>query len=957
MSWEHTYNVLSRNIMPRANDAPVYGGDRDVYTEAMLALTYDTWSANQKTQIAIALVQMAIDITVRAEQGAIWQDNGGHCAGQKAIVALAAHLTGHQRFIDALGYTTTLFVHGGGSASIWGEDRQIFRITQADVNRDKAFPYRADQIGQAEWSGDATRKNPDTDPEERHNSLGVLTPEKNPDLKQDYRHIIAGVTVPSALALRLMGAADLMDGDWLDYQDRYMQARIAAGTALPNGQHNDVSPWVINAWVRDRAGAGVGGGTGTPTPPAAPSITRIFPDDSNTRAIVLHGQSNEWYAFNSQQSSSYQNYNSPRPTITTPNIRYIGTARHQDQAAGLQNILVDNAAYQGDKVNISFGPLSIFLDRIAPGRSLILALKSIPSYGRYQEMNDADTTRRWENRVYVNNALIQYREADAIIEHWDAKDGPTFPNFDIEWSPLYRGMRAAGAVHALGTPNPDSIRHPSVPVDHCYWDDSVDGKGRGIYPKSTRWTNVPESHDTRANVAGIGRFRDLPGIEDRLLPVASPVDWYYGGGHASASDPDGQVYYMWCFSKSIAEVMLNRVIPEPTVKRYEEGPNGSYVDVIIDLPNNGDLKTHLTGTGRNPPSNPLPYQTDVVGAAIRRSGMSKPHAVIRPGTSGYSSNLQGTVTIVDTGTGSAPYREGRIRVRPNVPFGPGEYVNYRMYPGEATFGGDSTTHSAKPFLQHACEIVPGWTDLSAMYPHPGIPLQFATSEGYTTTEDSNVTGSPNDPGAGGGVGSGGGEPDPDPDPDPAPDPDPEVTDYFTTGASGPYFVDPDDLPAGIVRIRVSATVRRTATSDATTGHTVFASQESTGNDWQMQTLQKSVRVLPASVRGQHRGAAKPQRDELAEPRPEPVHELRPGYRPPGRTASGRAGRSPGGHVAGHLGEHRRIPGRARPDVPRAIRRHAACPGGAGYCQAGILAQDGGRRGIPLQDGRRRRPER
>lgn len=280
MSWQHTYNANSRNVLSTEGGAPVYGGDRDRFVFSILALCYDGWTASQKTQIARAFVRMAIDITARVEQGGIFQENGGHCTGQKTIVALAAHLTGHSRFLAALNGTTTLFTWQGGTHSVWGEDRQIFRVAQADVNRRQKYEYNypASMIGTAEWSSDATRDNPDgaSNFRERLNTLGVTTSGAAEDLKQSYRHIVAAVSVPAALALRFMGAHIYMGSTWPDYYDRHMAARVTRGNSpTPATTTSTRSRWPPGSATAPAPGPAVGGPAGAaPRPTPIPSSRR-----------------------------------------------------------------------------------------------------------------------------------------------------------------------------------------------------------------------------------------------------------------------------------------------------------------------------------------------------------------------------------------------------------------------------------------------------------------------------------------------------------------------------------------------------------------------------------------------------------------------------------------------------------------------------------------------------------
>lgn len=259
---QRTYNAAMRNVVSQRSGVGVAGLTQDVYAgywyeaTATIALLCNTthFTASEKRALLSLLVQEAIDITARAQQGGVWEENGGHCAGRKELVALAARLTGEAMFGQALALTTTRAVHGGGTASIWGTDRQIFAVTQADIDRPGKMAYPQSMLGYPEWSSDATRDNPDTSPDERHNSLGIDAAGVG---GQTYRHIIAKGTVPAALALQAMGAKALFGNDlWFDYQDRHMAVRLAAGTTLPQGDGNDVNPLTRWLWETYRPSVG-----------------------------------------------------------------------------------------------------------------------------------------------------------------------------------------------------------------------------------------------------------------------------------------------------------------------------------------------------------------------------------------------------------------------------------------------------------------------------------------------------------------------------------------------------------------------------------------------------------------------------------------------------------------------------------------------------------------------------
>ncbi|MEM1232557.1 MAG: hypothetical protein AAGH70_00395 [Pseudomonadota bacterium] len=276
---QRCFNVLERNIVSEDVSASIPGFlANDVYagfhyqSVAVIALLCNTthFTEPQKRALLANIVQQAVDVAARAEQGGVWEDAGGQCHGVLEIVAMAARLTGAPLFAGALPLTTETRNFAPGPAPIWGTLRQIFEITQADIDRPKIHPYTADMLGYPEWSGDATRDDPATTPE-RQNTLGVPA---DPATGNNgyYRHIIAKAGAAFSLALQLMGARTLFGSElWFDYQDRHMGARLGIGGPLPDGAANDVDSFTLWAWEEFRA---MLGSVWAPAAPPA-QVTRV----------------------------------------------------------------------------------------------------------------------------------------------------------------------------------------------------------------------------------------------------------------------------------------------------------------------------------------------------------------------------------------------------------------------------------------------------------------------------------------------------------------------------------------------------------------------------------------------------------------------------------------------------------------------------------------------------------
>lgn len=274
-----TYNVFNRGILPANGSAlflPYNGYISLAQAEAMLSLHYTNMSLSQKRDVAFLLCQKAEDVRAAVLQGKIWPDNGGHSSGRKTLLVFAEKLL-PGLFSDAINVVVESATNAStpiplGASIFGGDDGQYFTITQADIDRLKAYPYTQNMLGVYEWSSDATRDDA-TSEEAKQNSLNV-----NADLpggtlaKQSYRYTVGKGSTTASLALRLMdGVATWNKPAWFDYQDRYMNARIARGAQFVDANGNDNPAWTISAWVQDRNAAAAGGGS---PPPIASSKTQ-----------------------------------------------------------------------------------------------------------------------------------------------------------------------------------------------------------------------------------------------------------------------------------------------------------------------------------------------------------------------------------------------------------------------------------------------------------------------------------------------------------------------------------------------------------------------------------------------------------------------------------------------------------------------------------------------------------
>lgn len=781
---QHTYNVLSRNVVPHTAHtlSPYAGFWGEQFGQAMLALCLDAWTPAEKEAVTIKLVQMGIDVYGRAREGGIWQDNGGHCTIRKSLLIFAAQMLASPELLTvakevARDINDPLEATPIG-ASIYADDTQFFTISQADIDRLKDFPYTQDMLGWPEWSGDATRKSPD-EITQRQNTLGVDA--NGTQYRQWYRQIIAKQNVPAALGLRLMGFKDAFANQvFFDYQDRHVAARLAAGQAFTESGvvANDIAAWVLDAWQIHRGTEGL--------------WTPITQNPESTRHVVgIFGQSELEYLVN--PSNFYTQIPAPVPSEDIITI-YTDTNSGAVQSANIVKTFVSSTTVSGDLVNPVVANWASFLEFARPGHSFVLADLSVQGTSRYDLMDDANTDRGWsELEAMVNTVRAAEGEIGHVIECWYNSDAGSLKTFGESFAPFYFGQAWDGSAFTLGNTNPDAINSAAI-VDHCLWDVDAasDAKGRGLFARddtklhllwpmpfhdtpvapSAEWTNFSTGGGRVAQLDRPARDAMITWSQDArvasFLGSTGPsahITQFSGGIHPDVTDPDGQIFLGWPFAVAMLRAS-GMTLHEPTILSISTAADGSYADIEVDLPNGGDLTTIRALENRAAPSTPPPHIQEVVGFEIHRSGTadSDRRPVIALSETSYPSSSRGTVSIQDIGTGTVPNRRGVVRITPEEPFVNGDGVEYLR--------GQASAHLLEPrdvdaqlYLDMLIEHVPSLHDANAMYPFPGLAIRPQPQELLIAD-----------------VGS-------------------VEPDFFTTSGTGPYFLDPVNIPANTTAIR------------------------------------------------------------------------------------------------------------------------------------------------------------
>ncbi len=469
---------------------------------------------------------------------------------------------------------------------------------------------------------------------------------------------------------------------------------------------------------------GLGGVRGRPDgngPPAAPKPV----------VAMIMGQSELEYLFNT--GGNYRQILQPDPgdgNLIVWTQAGAGTAPVRT--------VVDAAAVAAGKVNPAMAAVSALLAHVRPGRQFVLGDGAVPGTGRYDladDSTDGSDDRRWTDFANVADAIVaEFGPIQHLIECWYSNDAGRVANFIPSFWPFYFGANADGSRFELGgTVNARRI-------DHCLYDASaaLGEKGRGLFARGeTDWTvltpmpfhGAPDAPDELVNFsAGSStmvepRRDNIRALADDALAQSVGIRTgpsahisYFGGGiHPVTDNPDGQILLAWPIALGLLRAS-GVPIAEPSVIDIEGAEDGSYADLIVDLPNGGYLTTLAAVRGTADIAD-HPHQQEVTGIEITRADSTR-RPVFRTDQAERAQAFRGTVEIVDAGSGNP--RRGRVRVTMETHFAFGEALSYLR--------GQGTASLQKPrdntlYLWQLIEHVPALYDASATYPMEGIAVR------------------------------------------------------------------------------------------------------------------------------------------------------------------------------------------------------------------------------------------
>ena len=472
-----------------------------------------------------------------------------------------------------------------------------------------------------------------------------------------------------------------------------------------------------------RLAIGLLGGSPTPTP--TPSVT----------VAGLMGQSELEYLLNN--GSTYRQITQPTPG----NGNLIVYTQSGDDAAPVKTT-VDAASVAAGQVNPAMAGLSAFLAYARPGWQFVLGDLSVPGTSRFDlsdDSTDGTDTRKWTDFTSVVTAVeTDYGTLGHLIECWYNADAAYITTFKDRFWPMYFGANADGSAFALGgTVN-------SRKVDHCLYDASAapGAKGRGVFARSaTKWHVLTPMPFLDAPVSPSAELTQFNGNAQRLSEPARAVVigladnalaqsvnisvgpsahvCRFGGTsteiHPDTGTKDGQILLMWPIAIALLRAS-GLTIGEPAVYGVSGPTDGSYVDLVIDLPNGGNLTT-LAALRSTSYAGSAPHQQAVTGIEISRAGGTR-RPVYKTSETSYPAAHRGTVTITDSGSGSP--RRGKVRITPTNAFAFGDSLSYLR--GQATAAlVEPRDFDLYPWM--LIEHVPALYDATALYPMEGIAVR------------------------------------------------------------------------------------------------------------------------------------------------------------------------------------------------------------------------------------------
>ncbi len=400
-----------------------------------------------------------------------------------------------------------------------------------------------------------------------------------------------------------------------------------------------------------------------------------------------------------------------------------------------------------DKTTVNMGLVAMAnaLYHAGAARKFMVIDLNQPGTSRGELMDDSDTERQFSHLTDLL-AVVRSGGSDVglVVENWYNADAAAIPNIGPIFAPWYFGQRWNGETFALGSTNPDNGIEPTLTYDHCLWDIEApaDQLGRGVFARDrTKLAMVGPMpfHDTPEEPAS--EWENYTGAGTRLIePARAVIDAFttdprvqtfcvgYGPSthlcnfdgsiHPAPSDPYGSAQFALSHTPPVLN-WIGQSVGEPSIEAIEVATDGTFADVVIDLPNGGVLTTLRIMDALPDPQVEPPHYQEVVGFEITRAGGQR-RPVFKLSATEYPSAHRGTVTIADQGSGEP--RKAKLRITPEEPFGTGDQISYLL--------GQAAANLLKPrdvdaqlHLNMLLENVPTLYDATSDHPLRGIPVK------------------------------------------------------------------------------------------------------------------------------------------------------------------------------------------------------------------------------------------
>jgi hypothetical protein len=483
------------------------------------------------------------------------------------------------------------------------------------------------------------------------------------------------------------------------------------------------------------------------TPSLKCSPLKVFVENiiGDTITIMLMGQSEIEYIL---KTAGFFNQFT-KPILLHSNAVIV--TQDGDLSSPIKTVITQ-AAIDAGEVSYSMVALAEILGAAHPTKLFIIGDGCVGGTSRKMLSDDttdetlgADGARRyWTDFTSVVDLIeSEYGPIQHLIECWYNSDAAYIDNFKNSFWPFYFGINPDETEFTLGTTYAGAGGYQ---VDHCLWDYlAADGEtGRGIFSKAnTSWhmlmpmpfcdgpTNGTESlafsrgsrleEPARQIIKSLELDAVSQSVSLKTGPSAHITD-FNGDIHPLSDDIDGNILFMYPFAAAMLRT-AGTDIQEPLITSLIGPDDGTYIDIIVSLPNNGILTTIRELRTESEPSSPSPHQQKVTGLELFKNSESFRRPIFNLSETSYPQAFRGTVEINDAGSGTP--KTGRMRVTPEIPFEFGDSISYLRGQATALLLEDRDVPN-KLFLDMMVEHIPLLYDNSATYPYEGIavaPLQ------------------------------------------------------------------------------------------------------------------------------------------------------------------------------------------------------------------------------------------